>query len=167
MKNWFGCASFVVLLIMGACVFVTAQRMHQAQTELQKFNHDIAQERDHLRVLQAEWAYLNNPDRLEKIATMMFGLQPQDGKQYVATANMPTRASMEAIEIAQNAKDKPANDNTEQQQLAAASIPADDQAVDKALTLAAATASQTALPNVMPVSLTTSALGDANAGGVE
>ena len=100
MKNWFGLGSFCVLLVMGVLVFVTAQHMHQAQTNLQTLNRQIAQERDNLRVLQAEWTYLNNPDRLEKLATTLFGLEPLDGKQYVALAGMPTMAAMDEIALA-------------------------------------------------------------------
>ena len=152
MKSWFGCVSFLLLLVMGGCVFVTAQRMHAAQNEVQQLNHDIAQEQDHLRVLQAEWTYLNNPERLEKLAAD-FGLQPLDGKQYVALANVPTQTAMQDIETAQADKAN-AKNALRQQQLAAAAQPANPQKVDQALALAAAEAQPAALPATVNVALT-------------
>ena len=153
MKSWFGCVSFVVLLAMVGCVFVIAQRMHQAQIEVQKLNREIAQEQDHLRVLQAEWTYLNNPERLEKLAMTLFNLHPMDSKQYVALSDMPTQADMQKIELAQQGNDT----TVEKQQLAAASTPVDEQKVDRALALAASTAPEAqpvTLPTAMNVSLT-------------
>ncbi|HEY1096459.1 MAG TPA: hypothetical protein VGF14_04395 [Alphaproteobacteria bacterium] len=103
MKNWILLTAIIALVVTGSSVFVIAQRMHHAETQLFAMNREIKQERENLRVLQAEWTYLNNPDRLEKLATTLFQLQPIDGKQYVALANMPTTEQMEQIELA-NAK---------------------------------------------------------------
>jgi cell division protein FtsL len=101
MKNWVLCIAILSLLITGSFVFVIAQRMHHTQTEIASLSRAIRKERESLRVLQAEWTYLNNPARLERLATSLFALQPVDGKQYVALASMPTRVEMERIETAQ------------------------------------------------------------------
>jgi cell division protein FtsL len=50
----------------GALVYVS-QRVQQAQEDIEQVAHDLAQEKDSIRVLQAEWAYLNAPQRLEKL----------------------------------------------------------------------------------------------------
>jgi cell division protein FtsL len=100
MKNWILLTAIVTLLLTGSSVFVIAQRMHQAQNELTMHKREIATERENLRVLQAEWTYLNNPDRLEKLATSLFGLQPIDSKQYVALNGLPTTEQMDQIELA-------------------------------------------------------------------
>jgi cell division protein FtsL len=150
MKSWFGCLSFVTLLITGGCVFITAQRMHQTQVSVLTLKREIAQEQDHLRVLQAEWTYLNNPDRLEKLAAT-FGLQPLDGKQYVAINDVPTQSAMQEIELAAAAKAE--KQTLRQQQFAAASQPVDRQKVEQALALAAADTTSTAMAAAMPASL--------------
>jgi cell division protein FtsL len=101
MRNWVLCSAILVLLVTGTFVFVIAQRMHYTQTELASLNRAINKERDSLRVLQAEWTYLNNPARLEKIATTLFSLQPVDGRQYASVKMIPTMSDMERIEVAQ------------------------------------------------------------------
>lgn len=146
MKNWIGLCSFLLLLIMGTFVFVTAQDMHQSQSDLRRLKREIAHERDNLRVLQAEWTYLNNPDRLEKLAVAQFGLAPLDGKQYVALANVPTMDAMEQITLAQAEKAKP-------KQPVARTITQDN--VDEALAMAAATPVHApAMPSAIPAALT-------------
>lgn len=145
MKNWIGLCSFLLLLIMGTLVFVTAQNMHQSQSDLRRLRAETTHERDNLRVLQAEWTYLNNPDRLEKLATTQFGLVPLDGKQYVAVNNIPSMKQMDDMAVAQA------------EQAPAAKPTINQASVDKALALAAAQAtapSGLTMPTAIPAALT-------------
>lgn len=100
MRNWVLCSAIVALFITGSLVFVIAQRMHHTQTELAALQRAIRKERDSLRVLQAEWTYLNNPARLERLATSLFALHPVDGRQYASVQAIPTILDMERIEVA-------------------------------------------------------------------
>ncbi|MDR9394745.1 cell division protein FtsL [Roseovarius sp. SYSU LYC5161] len=57
----------------------------EAQAEAQKLQRQIALERQRLRVLKAEWAYLNRPDRLRELAELNFerlGLMPLQPYQF-------------------------------------------------------------------------------------
>jgi cell division protein FtsL len=101
MRNWVLLTAIVALIVTGSSVFVIAQRMHHTQTELASLRRETQKERESLRVLQAEWTYLNNPARLERLATSLFALKPVDGKQYVALNNVPTIKDMQRIETAQ------------------------------------------------------------------
>lgn len=144
MRRWILLTSILALVLTGSSVFVIAQRMHQAQSELNMHKREIAQEHENLRVLQAEWTYLNNPDRLEKLATSVFGLQPIDGKQYVAMNDLPTTDQMDQIELAAIEANAPATDGA---------IPAMEQ-VAEAVTLANAPVAASAMPAPVTVSLT-------------
>jgi len=57
----------------------------EAQARAEKLQSRIARARQDLRMLQAEWAYLNRPERLEALAAMHFdrlGLLPMRPHQF-------------------------------------------------------------------------------------
>src|SRR5690606_14317133 len=61
-------------------------------------NQRIAHQEESLRVLGAEWTYLTNPERLEKIAAKHLNLVPMDGRQYIALTAVPMRAMLDGEE---------------------------------------------------------------------
>ena len=148
MKNWFSLFALMVLVVMGSFVFVIAQRMHHAQTQLHRLQARITVEQENLRVLQAEWTYLNNPDRLEKLAVAEFGLVPMDGRQYAALTAVPTIETMDQVELAQAATEKPAAAVAEQ------AVPqAEFGGADAALALVNAPAPAAAMPAPINIGL--------------
>lgn len=48
-------------------------RTQEAQSHAQMLQSEIGEARQRLRVLNAEWAYLNRPDRLRELVNMNFG----------------------------------------------------------------------------------------------
>ncbi len=63
-------------LAAGALLFWTSQSVQRAEDKLARLEKAVAAERQALRVLRAEWAYLNRPDRLEELAGDHLGLAP-------------------------------------------------------------------------------------------
>ena len=67
-----GRISFVLLvsaiLISGSLLFAVSQRVQSTEREISMLKDKLSQENESLRVLKAEWAYLNRPDRLEAMA---------------------------------------------------------------------------------------------------
>lgn len=57
------------VLVSGALLFVVSQRVQSTERDIRFLENKITRENESIRVLQAEWAYLNRPDRLEKLAT--------------------------------------------------------------------------------------------------
>ncbi len=58
----------------GALLFWTSQNVQQAEDRLTHLQQGVQSEEQAIRVLHAEWDYLNRPDRLELLATEYLGL---------------------------------------------------------------------------------------------
>lgn len=67
---------FALAAIAGAALLHTSQRVQHAEDRLSNLRADIAREQDAIRVLKAEWEYLNRPERLEKLAAEFLNLVP-------------------------------------------------------------------------------------------
>ena len=63
-----------VLLVMGLAFWAYREnyRTQAALGEMSQVQRDIAQLREDLGVLRAEWAYLNRPDRLRELVDLNF-----------------------------------------------------------------------------------------------
>lgn len=68
--------------VASTLLFHTSQKVTDGRTTLARMNQNIQREEESLRVLQAEWSYLNQPERLEKLASQYLTLQPQKGRQF-------------------------------------------------------------------------------------
>lgn len=59
--------------------------------EIEALRDQISREHERIAILNAEWAWLNNPDRLARLAArnaVDLGLQPVDGAQFGAVAEI-------------------------------------------------------------------------------
>ncbi len=83
----------------GIGVFMMANHVQHAEKSINKLQAKIETEHENLRVLHAEWTFLNSPDRLEKVARQHFQLVPADGAQYIAAALIPMRAELDAQQV--------------------------------------------------------------------
>lgn len=92
----------VVLAVTGAGVllFQTSQGVQQKEAELVSLQQAVEKERKEIRVLRAEWDYLNRPDRLEALAAGYLGMQGMDAAQIEGGADeaaAPAPASVSAF----------------------------------------------------------------------
>lgn len=71
---------------LGTVLFWTSQSVQQAESRLAALTHDADSERETIRVLNAEWDYLNRPQRLEKLARQFLGVAPPESENFVASA---------------------------------------------------------------------------------
>ncbi|AEP10216.1 cell division protein FtsL [Micavibrio aeruginosavorus] len=62
----------------GFMLFQTSQNVQQAEHQLRGLNAQLTKEGEALRVLEAEWDYLNRPDRLEELARQHLKMEPID-----------------------------------------------------------------------------------------
>lgn len=71
MKNKQRVVTFAIVLgaiITGTMLFHVSERVQSAEQNLARIEAAAAKEAENIRVLRAEWAYLNRPDRLEALA---------------------------------------------------------------------------------------------------
>ncbi len=72
-------STFIIYAVaaMAAVVLLhTSQRVQESRERLEAIKADIAREQDSLRMLKAEWEYLNRPERLERLASEFLELAP-------------------------------------------------------------------------------------------
>lgn len=86
----------LVLIIIGCGVYTVANQYQMIEKQVNKLDEQSEQEHENIRVLQAEWAFLTNPTRLEKIAGEHFQLESMDGTQMVALNTLPLRSTLDA-----------------------------------------------------------------------
>lgn len=75
---------FVFIFIVGAVTFYVKQQVLQLEGHITASKKEITQYDEALHILSAEWAYLNNPDRLQDLVDRNLELIPGDHFQFVA-----------------------------------------------------------------------------------
>lgn len=81
---WLGLATFC-----GVVLFHTSQKVHDAREEIAALNAAAQKEEESIRVLQAEWSHLNQPERLEKLVKTYLKLVPLKGNQFTRLETIP------------------------------------------------------------------------------
>jgi cell division protein FtsL len=72
---------FGLAALLGALLLHSSQAVHNAENRLQQLQVSIEEERESIRVLEAEWQYLNNPERLEALAEQYLNVIPPSPEQ--------------------------------------------------------------------------------------
>ncbi len=76
---------FGVAALFGAVLLKTSQSVEQAEGRLDALRETVAAEEESLRVLRAEWAYLNRPGNLEALSKKYLDLRPPESGQMVSS----------------------------------------------------------------------------------
>ncbi len=83
----------VLAAFCGTALFHTSQKVHDERNKLAALNASIANEKESIRVLNAEWGYLNNPQRLETLAKTYLHMKPLTGTQFINVEDIPLRTA--------------------------------------------------------------------------
>lgn len=87
-----GLLSLSMVLVTGFMLFNVSQQVQESERQLKKAQREIAREEEMVRVLRAEWAYLNRPDRLEALAAQYLGMEHMDSDAVMVTpASLPQK----------------------------------------------------------------------------
>ncbi len=73
--------ALVAALVCGFLLFVVSQKVQTNESELRKLTEARDSEEETIRVLRAEWDYLNRPDRLEALAKDYLHMTPARASQ--------------------------------------------------------------------------------------
>jgi len=86
----------ILALFCGTGIFHTSQRVHDEREKIAALEASVGKENESLRVLNAEWSYLNQPARLEKLAKTYLHLAPLKGNQFVKVEDIAPRGALVA-----------------------------------------------------------------------
>jgi len=76
--------NFLLALVLAALAVVIYQVKYETrglEQRVSRLQVTIAQERDAIGILRAEWSHLNRPARLERLARKHLGLRPVEATQ--------------------------------------------------------------------------------------
>lgn len=74
-------ALVLIAALAGVMLFRISERVQTAEDNLSRMQEAAAKESETIRVLRAEWDYLNRPDRLESLAHTHLGMGKPGVKQ--------------------------------------------------------------------------------------
>ncbi len=72
-------------------LYQTSYKAQEQERELNRLNRAIVAEQEAIQVLKAEWAYLNDPSRLEKLAAEHLLMQPTGAAQIAHLSDLPEK----------------------------------------------------------------------------
>jgi hypothetical protein len=82
---------FVVLALLGVGLFQVKYAVQAKERELRKINRQIAADHEAMRVLEAEWSYLNDPVRLADLTRRHTDLTPVMASQIATFDSLAPR----------------------------------------------------------------------------
>lgn len=97
MKGFFPVFWFALAVAAGTALFHTSQDVQDILDETARIEQATSEEKESLRVLKAEWAYLNQPERLERLAAEHLELAPMTGSQLASLDRVPEKNSGPAL----------------------------------------------------------------------
>lgn len=74
----------VLAAVASVVLFHTSYRVQELDLQLAQLNREIIREQEAIQVLKAEWSYLNDPVRIERLAGAYTPLAPSGPRQIIA-----------------------------------------------------------------------------------
>ncbi len=94
MKQWFIRGMFFLVALGSSLpVFLLKYRVIDLEEELKQIHKQIQNDSQEIHVLSAEWAFLNNPERLRELVKTQTNWQTVQSKQVLSTADLPMRSA--------------------------------------------------------------------------
>jgi cell division protein FtsL len=90
-----GIASLIVAVVAACALYLTKDTVRRLEGELRRLQAELADERVTLSRLRTEWAMLNQPGRLARLASAHLQLQPARPGQLVRVEDVPLRIDLE------------------------------------------------------------------------
>ena len=78
-----------LIVVAGYAMFHISYEVEQVENELRALNRQTLTEQEAIHVLEAEWSYLNSPDRLASLAERHLKLAPIPAERMIGFADLP------------------------------------------------------------------------------
>ncbi len=88
-------ASLVLALLAACGLYLLKDQVQRRELELARVQRAITTERNTLNRLRAEWAMLNQPSRIARLARSHLALEPVQPGQITSIEAIPLRADLE------------------------------------------------------------------------
>jgi hypothetical protein len=83
---------FCVVVAVGYAMFQVKYEVMQQEQTLAGINKQIIEDREQIRVLNAEWSYLTRPSRIEELSVRFLHLNGMSSAQILPLGAVPERA---------------------------------------------------------------------------
>ena len=91
-------AAFLVTAMLTYGLYSMKYEVQRSESDLHSLQTKLGTEREALRVLRAEWSYLNNPERLQKLAARHLVLAPVSLHRVAALNHLPFKEVPSEVE---------------------------------------------------------------------
>ena len=91
--------AFVVTVMLTYGLYTMKHEVQRLESKLQSLHRQLASEREAARILRAEWSFLNNPERIEKLTARHLDLTPVSVHRISAMARLPFKEVSDRADI--------------------------------------------------------------------
>ena len=91
--------NMVCIAVLAIGLYLVKYSVQDVQREVASLKRNLSNEKESLHLLNAEWAYLNRPDRLRQLADRHLDLVPLDSRQIDQVNVLPAAATYEQPQI--------------------------------------------------------------------
>ena len=81
----------LLVIAVGYAMFQVKYEVMQQEETLARLSKEIADSREQIRVIDAEWSYLTRPDRMKRLAARYLTLAPIAAAQIAELSTVPER----------------------------------------------------------------------------
>lgn len=96
--------STLLWMLFFACgffgLYMMKYKVQAVKSEVAALERQIVDEKRNLHVLEAEWSYLNRPERLRLLSDKYLALEPVTGKQMTDYASLPIGDPAQVMKVA-------------------------------------------------------------------
>ena len=82
---------FLIATCLGVALFMVKHEVQRREEQLAELHRQILASQEAIHVLEAEWSYLNRPDRLETLVRRHLDLVPMDTRRLGSVEVLPMR----------------------------------------------------------------------------
>lgn len=91
---------FLIATCLGVALFLVKHEVQRREEQLAQLHRQILSSQEAIHVLEAEWSYLNRPDRLEALVRRHLDLVPLDTQRLGSIELLPMRLPLPDVESA-------------------------------------------------------------------
>ncbi|GHD54109.1 hypothetical protein GCM10017083_31250 [Thalassobaculum fulvum] len=85
---------FLIATCLGVALFLVKHEVQRREEQLAGLHRQILASQEAIHVLEAEWSYLNRPDRIEALVRRHLNLVPMDTRRIGSVEMLPMRLPM-------------------------------------------------------------------------